>query len=441
VKKVFEELRGESLSPFYAAFKSEETKENYAIKLRQFLRYIDLSCDEFVELARKDPEKAEKEISRYLIARKEEGVSGSTVSMTRDALKLLLTMNRVKTIDWDIINKMLPSVKRHANDRPPTVEEIRRLLVHADLKLKCAILLLLSSGMRNGALDFLKWGDIEEVRHKDYTFAKVVVYSGEAEEYVTFITPEAYRVLLEYRKVRENAGEKIGRNSPVLINEINKRAKKISLQVRAADSKTVRNRIGRLWREVLTREARKGGGGAQSQRYEFKQVHGFRKFFKTTCEKYMKSLHVELLMGHSIGVSNSYMKPSVEELMDEYVKVIPALTIITPKEATPTTTKEDIIAAVNRQTLLLFGMSEKEIEALGDLSRITPEQMKELINKNSGSTLVQSGSGNANGNGNGTQKVVPLSELRDYIEQGWEFVKEIPSLNEAIIAAPKSLKM
>jgi hypothetical protein len=41
----------------------------------------------------------------------------------------------------------------------------------------------------------------------------------------------------------------------------------------------------------------------------------------------MRSINVESLMGHSIGVSNSYYRPTEDKLLDDYLKAIPFLTI------------------------------------------------------------------------------------------------------------------
>jgi len=41
----------------------------------------------------------------------------------------------------------------------------------------------------------------------------------------------------------------------------------------------------------------------------------------------MKHLDVELIMDHSIGISNSYYCPSIEMLEKEYLRAVPLLTI------------------------------------------------------------------------------------------------------------------
>lgn len=82
--------------------------------------------------------------------------------MARDAIKLLLEMDDVKQerLNWKKINRLIPPAKRHGPDRPPTADEIRKILLHVNLRLKCVILILVSSGMRVGSLSWLRWQEL-----------------------------------------------------------------------------------------------------------------------------------------------------------------------------------------------------------------------------------------------------------------------------------------
>jgi hypothetical protein len=55
--------------------------------------------------------------------------------------------------------------------------------------------------------------------------------------------------------------------------------------------------------------------------------HGYRKFYKSRAEQVMKPINVELTMGHDIGLSESYYKPTEHELLTDYLKAIPYLSI------------------------------------------------------------------------------------------------------------------
>jgi hypothetical protein len=63
------------------------------------------------------------------------------------------------------------------------------------------------------------------------------------------------------------------------------------------------------------------------RRREWKGVHGMRKFYKTYAEQVMKPINIEITMGHDIGVSASYYKPTEREVLEDYLKAADSLTI------------------------------------------------------------------------------------------------------------------
>jgi hypothetical protein len=63
------------------------------------------------------------------------------------------------------------------------------------------------------------------------------------------------------------------------------------------------------------------------KRHEWKAAHGFRKFYKTRSEQVMKPINVEITMGHNIGISQSYYKPTEHDVLEDYLKAIPLLTL------------------------------------------------------------------------------------------------------------------
>ena len=46
------------------------------------------------------------------------------------------------------------------------------------------------------------------------------------------------------------------------------------------------------------------------KRHEWKGAHGYRKFYKSRAEQVMKPINVEATMGHDLGISESYWKPT-----------------------------------------------------------------------------------------------------------------------------------
>ena len=64
------------------------------------------------------------------------------------------------------------------------------------------------------------------------------------------------------------------------------------------------------------------------KRHEFKTAHGFRKYHKTQMEQArVPSIKIELLLGHSIGVSDSYARFSEKEMLDDFLLGVDYLTV------------------------------------------------------------------------------------------------------------------
>lgn len=77
-----------------------------------------------------------------------------------------------------------------------------------------------------------------------------------------------------------------------------------------------------LWEQGIRQPLDKG-----KRRHEWKAAHGFRKLFKIVSEQHMKPINVEILMGHSIGVSASYYRPKEHEVLEDYLRAADHLTI------------------------------------------------------------------------------------------------------------------
>jgi hypothetical protein len=175
----------------------------------------------------------------------------------------------------------------------------------------------------------LKWKHIQPIRKNEKIIAaKVMVYSGDAEEYFTFITPEAYYELEKWMNYREDSGENVTGESWAMRNVSDiKRGymKGMITQPKKLKSTGVKRLVeDALWSQSVRKKLEDG-----KKRHDFQSNHGFRKWFKTECELAgMKSINIEILMGHSIGISNSYYKVTEKDLLDDYLKAIDSLSIL-----------------------------------------------------------------------------------------------------------------
>ncbi|MCH8022856.1 MAG: site-specific integrase, partial [Thaumarchaeota archaeon] len=300
-------LAGEAIKPFRDAVRSEVTLGAYERRLVQFFDHYNLTVDTFVTKAKADSEWAQKLILDYMLlhkARVAKGeLSASTLPNLKKPIRLLLTMNDVTAINWEKITRLMPKQRKYALDRAPSIEEIRLLSSNSDLRFKAIIMTMLSSGIRVGAWNELDWGHIKPILRKEkIVAAKLTVYAGDPEEYISFMTPEAYSLLQQYIQLRESHGEKIDGSSPVIRDRFQPLPRgsytgDINKPVRLATTGVSRLIENTFWKMGLRKEKRK--------RHEF-SIHSFRKFFKTRAEQVMRPINVETLMGHSTGLSDSY---------------------------------------------------------------------------------------------------------------------------------------
>jgi integrase len=318
-------LQGECIELFRAAMKSPYTRDPYERRLIHFLNFVNLTPDEFVTLGRKEPSVVEKKVMSFIAtqkARVEKGeITGATISNFLKAIRLLLEMNDVY-LNWKKIRRILPRSRRYSVDRIPTLEEIRQILDAADVRGKALTLLFLSSGVREGAIEYFQIQDYSVIERDDKIIAgRLVVYRGEPEMHVTFISAEAVQALSKYIQFREEHGEQIHRNSPLFRDKFDPvkgqygHGKKDALKkVIPTTPMAVRLYYNRLLFSIGLRSEKK-------RRHDF-SVHGFRKWYKTRCEiGGMKPVNVETLLNHSIGISDSYYRPRESELLEEYLKV------------------------------------------------------------------------------------------------------------------------
>ena len=82
------------------------------------------------------------------IDRKE--ITGATVRNYAKSITLFCEMSDIPIL-WKKIGRGLPRGKKYADDRIPTLEEIRKLVEYPDRRIKAIVYTMASSGIRVGA--------------------------------------------------------------------------------------------------------------------------------------------------------------------------------------------------------------------------------------------------------------------------------------------------
>ncbi len=264
------------------------------------------------------------------ISKKE--ITAGTLRNYYKPVKLFCDMNNI-LLNWKLIARGIPSAKRAAMDRAPTIDEIHKLLEFpTDERVKPIVLVMVSTGIRLGAWEFLKWKHVTPITDSTTNkiiAAKLIVYADEPEQYYTFMTNEAYLALKQYIDFRSENGEKITGESWLMRNRWRTTdvlyGGKFGL---AANPRQLLPRgIKSLIQDIYFRQGIRPPLGKGQKRHEFKAMHGFRKYYKTMCEQVMKPANIEILIGHTIGISSSYYKPTESQLLEDYLKAADSLTV------------------------------------------------------------------------------------------------------------------
>jgi hypothetical protein len=66
-------------------------------------------------------------------------------------------------LSWKKIAKGVPRARSASTDRAPTIEEIRTILNYPDRQIKPIVLTMISSVIRLGAWDYLRWGNVDAI--------------------------------------------------------------------------------------------------------------------------------------------------------------------------------------------------------------------------------------------------------------------------------------
>lgn len=390
----------EMLSPyqnFVYALKSKEVKRQYPSLLDKFLHFITIDgsmeekCHKLYSLAKTNNPLLQSHLIKYCIFQKERversEISEGTLRNYLKPIKLFFEMNDV-VLPWKKITKGLPSPKQAADDRCPTKEEIKKLLDFSDKRVKVIALVMLSSGIRVGAWNWLRWKHVKPIydANKDLLAAKLRVYVRENEEYFTFLSPEAYTALKEYMDFRKLHGETINGESWLIRDTWQKIDKRHGHRIGLAkfpkkmDSEGIRRMIYDAWKIQGVIEKLE----SKNSNHEFKSSHGFRKFFETHAMQVMYSSNVELLMGHfsSMGMKKNYYKPTEQMLLDDYLKAVPLLTIISISNEKVLTEKIRELSErnENNEHLIRARLDEKDdvLKALADRVLKLTEEMDRL---------------------------------------------------------------
>ena len=287
---------------FEESIKSKYTKRNYNSHLRQFQKFVSRYTQE--DLSEISHQSLQGLLEDYLMELKHTAHPNSIPSKFQ-GIRHFCVINRIN-LNWDIIHKMFPQKLKTQSLRSYTTKEVKKILSGTkNVRNRALIHFLASTGARIGVFDHKLL--VRHMKRMPYGCCAVKLYAGEMEEYWSFLTPQATRMLDSYHGRRRLDGE-----APIFA--------------------TGAGQLG--WngaRSVMYRAISKSGidRSKQNNRYDVQADHGLRKRFNTVL-KLDNSVNynvAEKLMGHKNGLDGVYLTPTIEELFAEFKTIAHKLEI------------------------------------------------------------------------------------------------------------------
>ena len=326
-------------------------------------------------------------------------------------------------------------------ERIPTPQELARVL-YADstpIRTRVSIAIMAFSGARPEVqgdylgLEGLRIKDFPEMKIESGTveFMKiptVVVVREEISKsrhrYITFLGEEGCRILKEYLERRINTeGEKLTPLSATIGTTLSQAKQRRNFGKFEDASQFLRTtKIGNNIRNAMR---------AVSLPW---RPYVFRSYFDTNLmlsesKGIMSHAYQQFWMGHSgdieaVYTTNKKQLPSdiLEDMRSAYLKCCEYLE--TQKKRA---SQDEMDEKVKRYLLSFNGFSDFEIDELGQLSKYSLQELREISDKKRFGT-----------NGKGGQKVIAAEQVKEYIVQGWEYVPNdfLEKRNEAIVRLP-----
>lgn len=308
--------------------RSKHTKKAYQIAFNQFLKDGAKTIDLQVLLDYK-PRVLEQMIIGHVENLRDKGKAHKTIKLHVAAiLHFFVTLNDIPLNKRKITRFIPPDDDEFAHsDKAYDIEDILRLLNAGDIRTKVMILLMASTGMRQGALSGLFVGHLTSI--PEHNLYQIQVYANSRKwRYTTYCTPECRQAVDTYLEYRRRLGENITNETP-LIRELFSPSNPfiINRPKRCTDEMVSQSLEKALHKSGVNQRSI---GLQKGKRRSIMKSHGLRKFTLTRLKKAgidFSDRHA--LLGHKSNISNdlNYDRTEDSDRLLSYVTAIPLLTI------------------------------------------------------------------------------------------------------------------
>lgn len=416
------------------------TKHGSIITAEVGLRRIGRACKLFDTTSQKLAKLTIKQATDFLMdlvtELHEQGKQPKYIENFVKVLKSFFSYNGIKVTQKIKIPEQGKTASKVQLEQSPTPDQVRKVLNAADLKQKVESTSVGFSGLRIETVgdyegnDGLKVKDLPEMvidnKNKTVEFPKIPMLvtvrpslSKAGHQYITFMPDESCEYVKGLLEMRMQKGEKLNPESPI---NTSLKWHKDSMKKDSIGHITTR-KVGESMKKAIEK------AGFDWRPYILRTYFDTRMMMAEADGLIIRDWRV-FWMGHVGDMEHVYTlnkgklpEDLIEKMRGAFAKAAEKYLVTTKRNDV---TIDAVKAQFNRQFLEIAGYAGEELDAMGDLSGLTPADINKMVQDNSKQAL------GLNGN---SQKVVPMVEVKQYIADGWEYVKEL-GRDEAIIKLP-----
>ena len=388
------------LEEFLNEYTSPETKRNYSSAVRTFLSYKygfvlhkkHQSTEELERLRKEADTLVERyfnEDNNYADDFKKYCAWAATRYQPKSCQYYYSALKQFFAFcDIDFSFKESKSIKRQVRkggtatqDILPSRKEINEVLLHANLKLKTLILLLVSSAIRIDEALSLNYDDVKLC--EGYGIVQIRQDKAKNQnQRTTFCSSETVSHLHEWNKIRMS-----------YIDGVNKRQKNKKTGIPSHERSKKLFGFGDVHARDMLKTALLKAGLYKKDASTNRSVihfHIFRKYFETTVKTHIPPMFSDIWTGHQSEINHAYDIPGFDDQIEKYLSVEPYLRIydegveeIVKQKAVIGETKELIRDLQLEHLLTKSDMDDMRRQNEKMLKQVaTLKQMIELIEEN-----------------------------------------------------------
>ena len=431
---------------------SKSTQRIYLFNMNRYCQEIKKNPDEIIaerkSHLKSDDETLRRQHEEMLMGHFNKLAESKSRNSAVNSFKTIKSFYKHNYVDLKLIS---PKTWSSNTDRIPSLEDLKKMIDVCETPLQKAVILFSAqSGQRSGVVTAITYGMVKKQLENGDNPISIHVSGNlkdkkgnrinkNRQEYIFFIGSDTINALQIYINFMKNLGHEFKDDSPIFVTPRKYRrfggTKKEKATFKSVDREALNLLVRRsaIKAGLMDDNCTKDANGRT--RYPIHH-HCLRKSWQTAMEQGgIAKAWYEFMMGHSLGqLDRAYSKPTVEQLKEAYKRAEPYLSISRINLPDLENMKKELLLSVVKQQCQILGFDpdrikiEKEKEIKGN---ITIDDEIEILQRE----ILNATMKNKVNNNKYDHKIVTETELTDYLNQGWEIVKDLPK-GRLVIKSP-----